>query len=164
MSTLSPIPPVPSNLFSTIMSIKNNIKSATPDIVVFNEDLVDFEVISDLLFEDIFGNELINISRNDIVNGQEIYYNPIKNLSEVQRQYNSKNILSLPQTSDKYFDNFSIKVDLSIPYVANGPSGYNVYMEDKTGDIIVEAVNLQTDEQIEIQIALDGTIYEATIW
>lgn len=161
MSELSATPFTPSNLKTNF--IITDVKSATPDIVIFNDDSVPVETIADLLFEDIGGHELINITRTDTVSGQTLYYNPIKNLSIMQQQYNPKNIISLQQTSDKYFANFSIKIDSTIPAEGNGPNNFNVYLEPNTGDIVIDTINLQPDEQIEIQIAVDGTIYEAEL-
>lgn len=164
MSDLSATPLTPSYNNLNYLVSGSDVKSATPEIILFDEEIVNIDNLEDLIFEDIGGHELISIARTDTVNGQSLYYNPIRNLSEIQRQYNSKNILSLQQTSDKYFENFSIKLDLSLPSVGNGPNGSNIYIDSKTGDIVVESIGLQPDEQIEIQIALDGTIYEAQIW
>jgi hypothetical protein len=121
------------------------------------------DIMSDLIFEDIGGQELINIARNDIVNGQTISYQPIKNLSSLQQQYNPNNILSLQQTSDKYFANFSIKLDERIPTQGSGPNGEYVYLEEGTGDLIIEVVNMPSSEQVDVEITLDGTIYQAVL-
>jgi alpha-L-arabinofuranosidase len=115
--------------------------------------------MTDLIFENIGGQELINITRSDIVNGQQISYQPIKNLSSIQQRYNPNNILSLQQTADKYFAGFSIKLEDKIPEQGNGVNGQNVYFND-SGDLIIEFININNDEQIETQITLNGTIYE----
>lgn len=138
-------------------------KTASIDTVLFDDDSVPIEVMTDLIFENIGGQELINIARNDIVNGQKISYSPIKNLTSIQQQYNPNNIISLQSTSDKYFANFPIKLDQKIPEVGNGPNGSNVYIEESTGDLIIETINIESDEQVDIQIAISGTIYEADI-
>jgi len=119
--------------------------------------------MADLIFENIGGQELINITRSDIVNGQKISYQPIKNLSSIQQRYNPNNILSLQQTSDKYFAGFSIKLEDKIPNQGNGINGENIYIEESTGDLIIEFININSDEQIELQITTDGTIYEADL-
>ena len=139
------------------------IKTATPDIILFDDSTVPIEVITDLIFENIGGQELINIARSDTVNGQKITYQPIKNLSSLQQQYNPNNILSVSDTANRYFAGFSIKLEDKIPNVANGLNGENVYIDPETGDINIDLINLQGDEQIEIQIVTDGTIYEADI-
>ena len=137
------------------------ITTAPIDTVLFNTDELPIEVMTDLIFEDIGGQELINIARNDIINGQQVSYQPIKNLASIQQQYNPNNIVSLQSTSDKYFANFSIKLDNKIPDLGTGTDGSYVYLDNNTGDLVIEAINLESDEQIEVEIAVSGTIYEA---
>jgi hypothetical protein len=139
------------------------VKTATPDIVLFDDSALPIEVMTDLIFENIGGQELISITRSDIVNGQKISYQPIKNLSSIQQQYNPNNILGLQQTSDRFFAGFSIKLEDKIPGIGNGPDGENVYFDESTGDLIIEFINLSNDEQIETQITVNGTIYEANL-
>lgn len=142
-----------------------SIKIATPDLVLFDNASVPIEVMSDLIFENIGGQELINISRNDMVNGQDVVYQPIKNLTALYLQYNPQNVLALQNTSATYFKNFPIKLENKIPNVGTGPNGEIVYLEQETGNIIINVINLDKDEVVEIQILnsgsiLDGTIYE----
>jgi hypothetical protein len=137
------------------------VKTAPIDTVLFNDDELPIEVITDLIFENIGGQELINIARNDIINGQQVSYQPIKNLSSIQQQYNPNNILSVQSTSDKYFANFPIKLENKIPRTGTGPSGKHVYLDSTNGNIVIEAVNVEADEQIEVEITVSGTIYEA---
>ena len=137
------------------------VKTAPIDTVLFDDESTPIEVMTDLIFENIGGHELINIARNDIVNGQQVSYQPIKNLSSIQQQYNPNNIVSLQSTSDKYFANFSIKLENKIPQPGTGPSGAHVYLDQNTGNMIIEAINLESDEQIQVEITTSGTIYEA---
>jgi hypothetical protein len=141
----------------------NPVLTAPIDTILFNDDSVPVEIMADLIFENIGGQELINIARNDTVNGQTILYQPIKNLTSIQQQYNPNNILSLNATSDKYFQNFSIKFDDKVPAEGTGPAGAHVYIDPLTGDLVVESINLEEDEQIEVEITISGTIYEAEI-
>jgi hypothetical protein len=139
------------------------VKSAPIDTILYNNEALPIEIMTDLIFENIGGQELINIARNDTVNGQQIIYQPIKNLTAVQQQYNPNNIVSLQATSDKYFQNFSIKFDEKVPTTGTGPGGSHVYIDPETGELVVEAVNMSEDEQIELEITISGTIYEAEI-
>lgn len=162
MADISSTPETPTNSTLTSNAVYP-VKTSIPGNILFDDDSVPVELMTDLVFENIGGQELINIARNDTVNGQSVSYQIIKNLSDIEQQYNSNNILSLQATSDKYFNNFPIKLDNKVPQYPTGPNGSNVYSDIKTGDIIVEAVNLESDEQIEIQIIIDGTIYEAQL-
>jgi hypothetical protein len=161
---LAATPLTPSPISATVVSPPPPpVKTATTDIVLFDDEATPIDTMADLIFENIGGQELINITRSDIVNGQKISYQPIKNLSSIQQRYNPNNILSLQQTSDKYFSGFSIKLEDKIPNEGNGPNGENVYIEENTGDLIIEFININNDEQIEVQITTDGTIYEADL-
>ena len=161
---VTPTPLTPSPISATtITPPPPPVKTATLDIVLFDDEATTVDTMADLIFENIGGQELINITRSDIINGQKISYQPIKNLSSIQQRYNPNNILSLQQTSDKYFAGFSIKLEDKIPNEGNGVNGENVYIEEGTGDLIIEFININNDEQIEVQITSDGTIYEADL-
>ena len=58
--------------------------------------------MSDLIFENIGGQELINIARTDTINGQKILYQPIKNINSINQEYGPNNIVGLQKTSDKF--------------------------------------------------------------
>lgn len=139
------------------------VKTAPIDTILFDNDTVPIEIMADLIFENIGGQELINIARNDTVNGQQIIYQPIKNLTQIQQEYNPNNIVALQATSDKYFQNFAIKFDSKVPEEGTGENGAHVYIDPETGSLVIEAINLDSDEQIELEISTSGTIYEAEI-
>jgi hypothetical protein len=160
-SNLTATPPSPEPEPIIVQQVP--VKTATPDIVLFDDSALPIEVMSDLIFEDIGGQELISIVRSDIVNGQKISYQPIKNLSSIQQQYNPNNILGLQQTANRFFAGFSIKLEDRIPEIGNGLNGENIYFDETTGDLIIEFINLSNDEQIETQITVNGTIYEANL-
>jgi len=155
----TPSTPNTSSIARTLAA--NPVKTAPIDTVLFNDDSMSIEIMADLIFEDIGGHELINIARNDIINGQQISYTPIKNLGLIQQKYNPNNILGLQATSEKYFANFPIKFEEKVPEEGNGPNGSNVYFDNATGDLIIEGVNLNKDELFEVEVSLNGTIYEA---
>ncbi len=160
-SSPSNISALPANISpSTQTTKKEPVKTAPIDTVQFDEDILPTAVIQDLLFQNIGGQELINTARNDTVNGQQIIYQPIKNLTAIQQQYNPNNIVALQDTSDKYFDNFTINFDVRVP---SSDGTDHVYIDEQTGELIIEAVNLKSDEQIEVQIRVSGTIYEAEL-
>lgn len=156
------IPEIP--IESRISPAQAAIKIATPDLILTNNEEISIDIMTDLVFEDIGGQEIINIVRNDLVNGQNIIYQPIKNLLDIQFQYNSKNIISLEDTSDTFFNNFPIRLDTHIPIVGLGPGGSSVYLDGATGDLIINVVNMVTGEQVEVQILTTGTLLDDTIY
>jgi len=159
-----PVPPVPVPQIPSYVKLRvsDQVKSATPEIIISEEQEFNDILATDLLFENISSYKLLQISRTDSISGQKFYYNPIKNLFSIQEQYNPLNIIKLQDTSSEYFKNYPIKFEEKIPKIGNGDNGGNVYM-DTSGNIVVETVNLAPDEQVEVQIFIGGTIYEAEL-
>ena len=160
--TATPPAPDPEMFSARMFAAPPPVKTATLDIILFDEENIPTDGMFDQIFENIGGQELISITRSDIVNGQKISYQPIKNLSAIQQRYNPNNILSLQQTADKFFAGFSIKLEDKIPETGNGTNGENVYL-NAAGDLIIEFINVNPDEQVETQISVSGTIYEADL-
>jgi hypothetical protein len=160
--TATPPAPEPEMFSARMFFAPPPVKTATLDIILFDEENIPTDGMFDQIFENIGGQELISITRSDIVNGQKISYQPIKNLSAIQQRYNPNNILSLQQTADKFFAGFSIKLEDKIPETGNGTNGENVYL-NASGDLIIELINVNPDEQVETQISVSGTIYEADL-
>jgi hypothetical protein len=142
----------------------DSVKIATPDLKVFSDELIPIEIMTDLIFEDIGGTELINISRNDLINGQNTLYQPIKNISSIFFQYNPNNILGLQDTSDTIFKNFPIKFSNKVPNFGTGPNGEIVYIEEATGNLIINLVNMEKNEQVDVEILTTGTVFNGTIY
>ena len=138
------------------------VKTATPDIVQAVPGIEGTEAFADLLFEMIGGQEILTVARHDTVNGQDVKYQPIRNLGILQNDFNPNNLIKLQKTSETYFKNFTINLFDKIPKVGNGADGSNVYL-DSTGNLVIEFINLVEGEDIDIEIAEDGTIYEGNI-
>jgi hypothetical protein len=149
------------------------VKIATPDLILMPDESVPIEIMTDLVFEDIGGHELINISRSDLVNGQDVIYKPIKNLSSIFFQYNPQNILALQKTSESYFRNFPIKLGDRVPDCGTGytvvdgnevPNCKIVYCYPVDGNIIINVINMGKEEQVEVQILQQGIVLSDTIY
>lgn len=140
-------------------SSNNAVKPATPDLIQFNDADIPIEYMTDLLFESVGGQEIISISRNDIVNGQQIKYSPIKNISQVGVNYNPQNIFSITDTTSSYFNNYSINFDEKVPEIGSEEVANQVkevvYVDETNGDIIVNVINMRTGEQVEINVVND---------
>jgi hypothetical protein len=139
---------------------------ATPSLIALSNLPVEIDIMADLIFENIGGQELINISRNDIINGQDVLYSPIKNLKNLYLEYNANNIIRLENAADTYFKNFPIRLENKLPYSSSGILEDVVYL-DSGGNLVINVSNLEKDEQVEVQIInsgeiLDGTIYQGT--
>jgi len=140
------------------------VLAASKDIFVITDESLPIEIMTDLVFEDIGGQEIINISRSDIVSGQNVIYQPIKNLTLLNYQYNPQNIISLQDTLESYFKKFPIQLEKKIPTVGTGGNNETAYIDSDTGNLIINVVNLEKDEQVEVQILNGGDIFNDTIY
>lgn len=130
------------------------------DVIQFNDSDVSIEGITNLLFEDIGGIELINMVRRDTVEGQNPYYTLISNLSTIKREFDPTQIISRQKPNQSFFDIFSIDLDSKIPddiYLQQNDID-NFYYIDTNGDFVIELDNLTDEEIIEVEIAQGGTI------
>lgn len=152
------------------VSSSSGVKVATPDLIIFNESALPVDALSQLLFEDLSGQEIINISRSDIVNGQNVSYSLIGNLESVRQRYNPENIFSLPDNLKKYFKNFGIRFDVHYPEVGTGPFGQRAYIVEQDsavanrGDLVIDVVNMETNERVDVEILRSGTPLSDTIY
>lgn len=142
-----PVPPDPWNRQPTY-NINSGIKQATPDIVIFDEETIDPEFLTQAFFEEFSGTELINISRADLINGDEVSYSPIKNLSTIRQYFNPKNIIAITayQETPTNYGIDLVKRGVNLPYF------------DENGDLVIEVDYVRQDESIEVEISTSGTI------
>ena len=160
-----------------------SVKIATPDLIIKDDEVMSIDIMTDLIFEDIGGQELATISRHDLVNGQKILYSPIKNLTDLYLQYNPNNILRL-ESSDSYFKSLSFSIFDRLPECGTGydisppinnlneidktkwtktPNCKSVYIDPITGDLVINLINTRNDEQLEVQVLSSGDVFSDTI-
>ena len=148
------------NIPIAISSVTKYSKAASKDIILLDEADVSIDVMANLLFEDIGGQEIIGISRHDTIDGQNLEYTPISNLSSILSQYNSQNIIPVPNGSDAFFRNFPIILNsYLVEYPdGSGPNGESIYIDPATGDLVINFINLPAEEQVQVEILNSGTI------
>jgi len=139
----------------------------------------DAEQIQKLLFENISAIELSIVERHDTIEGINQRYSIISNLSEVRKKYDAGKQLSAmdkvkPLTSiyalniqDKIPQEDYIKLeklDSTYQYldennqIITRQKGY--YYIDTNGDLVIELINLEKNQQVEVLIDTNGTIYK----
>lgn len=151
-SSPPPPPPPPAPILPQFQSFKDDrysIKVAPRDTVVFDDSQVPIQLIQELLYEELGGVELANMSRTDLIDGQQVSYSAIANLLQVNKMYNPNNIVSSGNTDQNNFSIYSIDL-LS--------RGINIPEFDIDGNIIIRIDDINNGELIEYQIALNGTI------
>jgi hypothetical protein len=158
---VNPTPMIPE---STASSSELGIRVASPDIILIDNEALSIELMTNLVFENIGGREILSISRSDTVNGQSIIYQPISNLANINLKYNPLNIIALQNTADNLFRSFAIELGDHVPIVGSGPDGTFVYSEIGTGNLVVDLIALDPEYEVEIQVLASGEILDDTIY
>lgn len=145
--TFAPTPVLP-NFVPIGLSTNKSVKVAPSDIIQFDDEAVEIALIQELLYENIGATELVNISRSDLIDGQEVIYSPIANLSVIRREFNPNNLIASSALSD-YFTRFGINL------ISRGM--YEPYF-NTSGDLVIEVGVVNSGEEIQVQILSNGTI------
>lgn len=121
--------PVPPTQFNNVAGIK----PASPDLIIFEDSVLPVDIMTDLIFEQVGGQEIINVSRHDLLNGQRKGYTLISNTDRIAKEYGSKNFIRISGTLQEKFDNFAIKLGSKVPEQGTGPAAYYVGVENSFG-------------------------------
>ena len=153
---------------------KRNVTDISSLVPQFNA-----EHITRILFENISAIELSKIERTDTIEGINQKYSIISNLSEIRKKYDATKQLTPMEKSSPLTSIFSIDIQTKIPQqdyvkIQSLDSTYqyldqnnelverekgHVYI-DSNGDLVIELINVQSDQQVEIEIDTNGTIYK----
>jgi hypothetical protein len=146
-----PPPPTPPSPWSTSTTYQTprGIKQAQPDIVLDPEIDTTGDYIIERFFEEIGGQELINISRHDLIDGINVVYNPIANLSRLRQRFNPNNIIESDFLSQNEARNATIDL------ISRGM--YEPTFDDQ-GRLVVEIDIIRPEENIEVQVSSSGTL------
>ena len=165
------IMPVPETVVRTPTRNVTDISSLVPQF--------DAEQIQKLLFENISAIELSIVERHDTIEGINQRYSIISNLSEIRRKYDAGKQLSAMEKFKPLTSIYAINIQDKIPQedyirLENLDSTYQYldennqlvtrekgyYYIDTNGDLVIELINLEKNQQVEIQIDTNGTIYK----
>jgi hypothetical protein len=150
---------VPQSPEPKLVTSSGSVKPADPDIVrAVSEIPVPADQIASIILNDIGGQELISISRSDLINGQSVAYEPISDAKEISQAYNPNNIIYLSETLDKVFNRFPIKLNSKIPT----STGNNVSFSDNK--VVIQLKDIQKDELVEVQVVSSGSLLDDTIY
>lgn len=150
-----------------------DVKIATSDLFIYSESGIDIEGMTSLLFEDLQGQELINMARSDMTYylDSEVNKNqPIRNLSSLAMEYSPQKLVGLQNTADQYFNTFPLDINRYIPLEGSGPENAHVYINNDEGanqdSLIIDVVNLDlnNNERIEVEILAYEGLYDDTMY
>lgn len=152
------VAPAPAAVVVAAPAEKPTVKPATPDLIQITEEGMSVEVMTDLLFEDVGGTEILNISRHDLINGVDVRYQQISNLHKIQSTYGGPNLISVQNPIEQTFNRFPLKRYQYVPASTSDPSGLNNHIyADSSGNINIELDNLEENMQIELEFKAADT-------
>lgn len=159
---------------SSSSEIEQAIRVPERDVVNFQDDNLPTELITSLLFESLGANELVKFERHDTIEGTNVNYDIISNLSNIRKAFDPAALISAQKPDLSFFDIYNIKLEDKIPtnvYLRNNPkldftgdvniTDY-VYIDER-GNLVIELVNIESDEILEVELDSNGTIYRVTI-
>lgn len=163
----------PSVPFKQYTRNSSQVKSATPDLIIEDAATVPIELMEQLIFENIGGQELLLLSRHDNLNGQRVAYQPISNLKEIDIKYTPENLIFASESFKNYFKNFTILLESAVPelikYDVDGSiifndSAPNAYTSNTTGGITLEFSDIKNGQQVQIEIMSNSKLFDDTIY
>jgi hypothetical protein len=142
------------------------VRTPTRDVVEYSDnDDIPVELISNLLFENLAANELIKYERHDTIEGTNVSYDIISNLSAIRKKFDPSTLISRQKPDTSYFDIYNIKLEDKIPgrqyLLQNNLEEF--YYIDTNGDLVIELDNMNPDELVEVEIDSSGTIYKVQL-
>jgi hypothetical protein len=163
------------------LNISEPVRIATRNVTDISSLVPQFdaEQIQKLLFENISAIELSLVERHDTIEGINQRYSIISNLSEIRKKYDAGKQLSAMDKFKPLTSIYAINIQDKIPqedYVRleKLDSTYQYLDEnnqivtrekgtcyiDTNGDLVIELINLERNQQVEVQIDTNGTIYK----
>ena len=164
----------PKNIFGSRGKENNiNVNVKIPELynISLNDNALPDALLEFLIFEQVAGQELLSISRADMLNGQNVSYSVVSNMQNVSSEYSSSNIISVPNTLPDLFKNYGIVLENYVPELKiaadsetqqgnESPNSY-IDIDDSSGtynSLVVEFKNLQSNYSVELQVLKTGTI------
>lgn len=144
----------------------SDVQSADPDVVLVNPEELPADVQEMLVLQAIGGSELIQIARNNSVDGQKVIYQPIVNMDSFAAQFSPVLIVGNAPTLNGLKASVPINIDSYLD-IAQDNSGAIFVGTSQAGKpaIIVELDGLQEGDVIEIATANlnQSVIYQETL-
>ena len=138
------------------------VKTPEKNVFIFDDSATVSGDIERLLFQNIGGTELVNMTRQNTVEGLNPYYRIISNLSRIQNEFDPITLISRQRRGTSIFDIHPINLSSRIPdneyLLINGLDNY--YYIAANGDLVIELVNMRVGEVLEVEIVNNATIYE----
>lgn len=141
---------------------QKNIKVATSNLFVFTDENVVDETLAGLIFEDIGGHELLDMTSSAAMyslGGQAVGNQVLANLSQLSEKYSPMKIIAIQDTLDKIFAANTLNLLNYIPQYVDP-----VEVVDNNYTINVLDIDVNNKERVEVEVLTYGNIFDATIY
>jgi hypothetical protein len=138
------------------------VKTATPDIITIDQETLPADLMTSLIFENIGGQELISVSRHDLISGSNMDFQSIKNLNEIYLNHNSLNIIPMPDSAMIYEKNFPISWASHIVEEFSSADSTHILIDPVAKELQILVANMKPGEQIEVEVLSSISEYNNT--
>jgi hypothetical protein len=158
--------PNPDRSYSTKRD--DSVLSSEPQFFVGVDPAATIEEMENAIWQNIGGHEIISLVRRDLVEGINLDYSLVSNLSKFFQEYNPKTIFSIENVSANFFERFGIKLERYVPSVRSlgliREGLTSPVTLDERGRVVVYLSNIEDNKEVEVQILNSGNLLRDTIY
>ena len=151
----APPPPPPPPPPKGQDALNQSVKIGGNNLVTWLKDQASVEQLEKMYFQDIGGTEILSVARHDNINGESTAYHEVANVEEIQRQFNSQNLM-LNNDIRSIFNKFAIDMSKRIPdlqaAVSSDADAFVVYLSDVKEDEYVQLEVANQHELIQLEV------------
>lgn len=151
----APPPPPPPPPPKGQDALNQSVKIGGNNLVTWLKDQASVEQLEKMYFQSIGGTEILSVARHDNVNGEATAYHEVANIEEIQRQFNSQNLM-LNNDIRSIFNKFAIDMSKRIPdlqaAVESDADAFVVYLSDVKEDEYVQLEVANQHELIQLEV------------
>lgn len=137
-------------------ALNATVKIGDTNVVTWTKDNMAIEQLEKMYFQSIGGTEILSVARHDNINGEETAYHEVANVEEIQRQFNSQNLM-LNNDIRSIFNKFAIDMSKRIPDLQASVSS-----DDTAFMVYLDSVN--EDEYVQLEVANQHGLIELEVY
>lgn len=157
MGLQTPVTVKPSVPAKSDISASFNVKVATSNLFILDEKQEQSDFMADAIIEDIGGQEIINLTRNDLLTGEDVSYSILSNLAETSQRFNPNSLIKMQGVDSDFFNSFPYTLNNYSSQVGTGKdstgalTGDVAYVDFETGEVVINVTNVARDQRVEVE-------------
>lgn len=157
----------PSPIYQSVNKL-SRFKVADPQYVVSKDPATSTSEMEEALLQDIGGHEILSVMRRNVVDGTNIDYQIVSGLDKLAEEYNSKTIMSIEDSSYRYFNLFGIRFENYVPSQSAlsliNTQLVNPVAIDANNSLTIYVSNIEDFYEVEVQSITSGELLRDTIY